>query len=239
MRGQGPISRLNAALPRGLTAALARALDPLPHGPYPAYRYAHVPALRQDPPPGPRGGRDPLPPAPPPRRPRPPDRRRRLRLPPPRLAGPPARRARHPPGDGRRRRPGADDARHPPNRDMAGLRPRPDDARHPVPLLRPPRPRVRPRPDARRGHRRAVQAQRPLLSRLPAPRLPDTAEVPRRASPPRRPLPPAAVHNERPLLLRHRLRGAGRLVPEDVRRLQPRVRALRPADGARPGRPRP
>src|SRR3989304_6151802 len=153
MRPIRPTSRLNAALPRGLTAAPARALDPLPHGPYPANRYAHVPALRQDPAPGPGGGGDPPPPAPPPPRPRPPDRRRRLRLPPAGLAGPPARRGDHPRGDGRRRRPGVDDARHPPYRDMAGLRSRPDDEGHPVPLLRQPGPRGAPGPDAPGGHR--------------------------------------------------------------------------------------
>src|SRR3989337_1235395 len=144
-------SRLDASPPRGVTATPGRGLDPSLPAPYPAYRYANVTALRQDPAPGPGGGRDPLPPDPPPRRPRPPGRRRRLRLPPTRLARPPARGENHPRGDGRRRRPGADDARHPPDRDMAGLRSRPDDGRCPFPLLRQPGPRVRPGPDARRG----------------------------------------------------------------------------------------
>ena len=82
-------------------------------------------------------------------------------------------RADHPRGDGPRGRPGSGDAGGAAGGAVGGVRPSEDDGRRALPPARPPRPRVRARPDARGGDGRPVQEAGAELPRHARDGLPD------------------------------------------------------------------
>ncbi len=96
-----------------------------------------------------------------------------------------------------------------------------------LPVRGPPRPGERPGPDGRGGRHRPGRRRGHQLQAAAGQPLPDPRQVPRRVPPAVRRAPQPRVPHEGRLQLRRDRRRAGRVLPEDVRRLLPHLRPLR------------